>query len=371
MSVVIVNATAAKSGGALSILNQFVDGVAEYNRDDHFIVFVDLSFKPRELEKVRFVPIDTRGWRNRVRWDKSGFKNWLKSNSVMPDLIISLQNTGVNYSHDVSQLIYYHQLLAIAPHKWNPFRKNEFVLFCYKNFYQYFVRRYLTKNTHVVVQMPFIKDAFLRKFKVPKENVHVISPKTEYVDFNNVINRDSDGYVHFIYPAASMVYKNHVVLLKALYLLKKKDRACYDKIRLHFTLRKGDNKKVDRRVKCWELEDVVVMEGCLPFPKLLSCYKNMDALLFPSYIETVGLPLLEAAGCGMAIKAADLPYAHEVLQGYQGVSYVNYQDERAWAEAIEDICRHRKRYVSMMRETNTKGWKDFFELVNSLKKKEC
>ena len=105
----------------------------------------------------------------------------------------------------------------------------------------------------------------------------------------------------------------------------------------------------------------------MPFRELLSCYRSMDALLFPSYIETVGLPLLEAAGSGMAIKAADLPYAREVLQGYAGVSYVDYRDGRAWAEAIRDVCLDRRRYVPMRREEDTSGWKDFFDLVDKLK----
>lgn len=369
MSTVIVNATAAKSGGALSILNQFLDGIEEYDNHNDFIVFVDPGFRQREIEGVRYVPVDTKGWRNRIRWDKRGFKDWLRDNRMEPDLIISLQNTGVNYSCDVPQLVYYHQLLAIDSHRWNPFKRDEFILFCYKNFYPYFVKRYLTKNTHVVVQMSFIKDAFLKKFNVPKGHIHVVLPKMRFIDFNKMAtgNEYDDGCIHFIYPAAGMVYKNHIVLLRALCLLKKEYWECYNKIRLHLTLKKGECKKIDECIKRWGLEDVVKLGGIIPFQELLACYKNMDALLFPSFIETVGLPLLEAAGSGMAIKAADLPYAHEVLQEYEGVSYVSYQDERAWAEAIKEVYFHKKRFVPIKQEKNTKGWKDFFELVDKLK----
>ena len=371
MSVIVVNVTAAKSGGALSILNQFLDGIEEYDNHNYFIVFVDPGFRQREIEGVRYVPVDTKGWRDRILWDKEGFKDWLKNNHVEPDLIISLQNTGVNYSCEVPQLIYYHQLLAIDPHRWNPFKRDEFILFCYKNFYPYFVKQYLTKNTHVVVQMSFIKDAFLKKFDIPEGHVHVVPPKMGLIDFNKMEtgNKYDDGCMHFIYPAAGMVYKNHIVLLRALCLLKKENREYYDKIRLHLTLKKGECKKVDECIKLWGLEDVVELGGIIPFQELLACYKSMDALLFPSFVETVGLPLLEAAGCGMAIKAADLPYAHEVLQGYEGVSYVSYQDERAWAEAVKDVCLNRQRYIPMKPVRDTKGWKDFFELVDMLKLK--
>jgi len=38
--------------------------------------------------------------------------------------------------------------------------------------------------------------------------------------------------------------------------------------------------------------------------------------LFPSYIETFGLPLIEAAAFGLPIGVANEAYAHEVLKGY-------------------------------------------------------
>ena len=372
MGTILVNATAAKSGGALSILNQFLEGIREYDRQDDFVVFVDPCFECPQIDNVRFVLIDTREWRKRIRWDESGFKNWIRDNSVSPDLIISLQNTGVNYFSDVPQLIYYHQLLTISPHKWNPLNKGEFILFCYRYFYRYFVKRYLRENTHVVVQIPFIKEGFLREFAVPAGNVHVIPPKIEYANYDEVpnVDKENDEHVQIIYPATGVVYKNHVVLLKALRLLKKENDVLYKRIRLFFTLKEGDNKEIDKYVKKWRLEDVVVLGGRRPFRELLACYKNMDALLFPSYIETVGLPLLEAAGSGMMIKAADLPYAHEALQRYEGVSYMNYKDERAWAEAIKDVCQGKKRYPPLRPKEDAKGWKDFFELVDKLKLKD-
>ena len=369
MGYVLVNATAARVSGALSILNQFLEGVKEYGKRDAFVVFVDPGFVGVKIGNVRYVPVDTRGWRKRIQWDSQGFKDWIDENGIKPGLIVSLQNTGVNYSREVPQLIYYHQPLTISSCKWNPLKRSETVLFCYRNFYRYFVKRYLTPMSHVVVQMPFIKKDFLRVFDMPDENVHVIPPKIERIGNDEEEGKDKEfcGHVRFIYPATGVAYKNHLVLLEALRLLREEDRVLFDNIRLVFTLKRGDNREVDKRVKRWGLEDVVVLGGVMPFQELLACYKNMDALLFPSYIETVGLPLLEAAGSGMAIKAADLPYAREVLKGYAGVSYVDYRDGRAWAEAIKDVCHDRRRYVPMRREEDTGGWKDFFELVDKLK----
>lgn len=46
-----------------------------------------------------------------------------------------------------------------------------------------------------------------------------------------------------------------------------------------------------------------------------------SVLLFPSYIETFGLPLLEARMSGSPILASDCPFSHEILDDYDGVSY--------------------------------------------------
>ena len=372
MSYILVNATAARISGALSILNQFLDGIKKFDKYNNFVVFVDPSFREIKIENVRYVPINTKGWKKRIQWDEWGVKNWVKSNNVKPCLIISLQNTGVNYLREVPQLVYYHQPLAISSYKWNPFRKDEFLLFCYNKFYRYFVKHYLMKNTQVVVQMPFIKRAFLQTFDISAKNVHVIPPKIEQIDYNMVENKNTevDNHVQFIYPATGVVYKNHLVLLKALRLLRLEDKILFDKIRLYFTLEKGENRQVDKLIKTWGLENTVVLKGGMLFSELLACYKTMDALLFPSFIETVGLPLLEAAGSGMAIKVSDLPYAHEVLQGYDGVTYIDYQDEHAWAEAIKSICCKRMRYAPMRQGKEIKGWRDFFDLVDMMKLKE-
>ena len=61
----------------------------------------------------------------------------------------------------------------------------------------------------------------------------------------------------------------------------------------------------------------------------LSClkeYYQKSVLLFPSYLETAGLPLLEAKAYGAQIIAADCRYAQSVLCGYEDVCYFHPDD---------------------------------------------
>jgi glycosyltransferase involved in cell wall biosynthesis len=88
-------------------------------------------------------------------------------------------------------------------------------------------------------------------------------------------------------------------------------------------------------------------------------------MLFPSYIETFGLPLIEAGNFGMPILAADMNYAREVIGDYEGVKFLNYKDSKLWAENIVDLYNKRIKYkpYSINYETS---WKDFFELIEKL-----
>ena len=371
MHQILVNATAARSSGALSILNQFITHInpSDSNR---YCIFVDVDYvEVKHSPDIEYVRIDTKSWRKRILWDEFGFKKYVQQVGLKPVLIISFQNTGVRFAKDIPQLVYYHQPLPLFPKKWSFFKKQERLFFLYKHIYSLFVSHPIHSNVSFVVQMPFIKEAFQKHFLVPADRVYVIPPEVQTLDYKDVKTIEwLDGKRHFIYPATPCLYKNHYLLLQALYLIKQKNEGLFSKIKLHVTLREDNEIHLKEQACKLGVNDAIVYEGVLPFQQLLSYYKSMDALLFPSYIETVGLPLLEAAGAGIPIIASDLPYAHEVVGGYAGVTYCNYEDATAWASAIEAICQQERKSYSSFHYPSSKGnWNDFFALIEKLKNK--
>lgn len=369
MNPILINATAARFSGALSILNQFVTHIPPTDGNQYYL-FVDTNYQEIvQAENIKYIHIDTRSWKRRIWWDEYGFRQYVKKKGVQPSLIISLQNTGVKFDKRIPQLIYYHQPFPVFPQKWSLFKKQETLFFLYKHIYSYFVSRSIHQNVYFVVQIPFMKEAFLKRFSIPKEKVYVIPPEVRTIDYENVSQMQfTDGKRHFIYPATPLLYKNHKLLLQALRLLKERNFAFFQRIKLHFTLKENNPLGLKDLARSWGVDEAIVFEGVLPFQQLLSYYKSMDALLFPSYIETFGLPLLEAAGAGIAIVASDLPYAHDVIGGYKGVSFVNYEDADAWASAIEALCGQEKRtYPPFKYPADRGGWKDFFALIEKLK----
>jgi glycosyltransferase involved in cell wall biosynthesis len=52
--------------------------------------------------------------------------------------------------------------------------------------------------------------------------------------------------------------------------------------------------------------------GYLDESALAAAYGAADVLVFPSLVESAGLPLIEAMSLGLPVVAADRPYAHEI-----------------------------------------------------------
>lgn len=75
--------------------------------------------------------------------------------------------------------------------------------------------------------------------------------------------------------------------------------------------------------------------GRLTVADCMEQYRKSDALIFPSFLESYGLPLVEAMSIGMPILAADLPYSR-TLCGSEAI-YFDPQSQASLAKAIHQL----------------------------------
>lgn len=174
--------------------------------------------------------------------------------------------------------------------------------------------------------------------------------------------RVTSHQVTFFYPASKLFYKNHLLILDTLTLLKK--RQLQKKAIFAVTLAIGDYPVFDEKVQLLGLSGNIAYLGVLSYEKVIDHYISADAILFPSYIETFGLPLAEAGFLGKKIICADLPYSRDVLTGYQGVSFLDYQDAKKWADAMESVIRQKTVLnFAPLSFAQCATWKDFFDFI--------
>ena len=134
---------------------------------------------------------------------------------------------------------------------------------------------------------------------------------------------------------------------------------------IHFTLLPEQSPSLLKTIKDLGLGGVVDLMGVVSYDTLLSMYKSATALLFPSEIETLGLPLIEAAALGLPIMVSDLEYAHDVIGGYEGASFVPTKDANKWAKEIRKHLDNGTRYPSYY-QLNKSSWNIFFDIINQM-----
>jgi len=353
MATIVVNATALRMGGALTILKQFVEAIPKDSFE--YIVFVDESVQLKAPANVKLIFLNKRSFLKRFLWDTFGVKKWLKVNNIIPIKAISLQNTNFRLNEPCPNYIYYHQPLPLFSFKWNVFKADQRGLWFYKNIYPFFVKLFINSRTEIFVQLNYIKEGFCLRYKFPKEKVHVIFPKIELpqYDKNDISNIIIEANrLNFFYPATQFIYKNHKILFDAFSFI---DDNLSQKITLYLTINIDFNSK-------FKNIDIVYL-GKLSYKEMANLYCNTDCLLFPSYIETFGLPLIEAAFFGLPIIASNLPYAREVLDGYDGVTFVNYHDAQAWGNEILKFCNNPYKKFKPFHRKNTASWNEFFRII--------
>jgi len=368
--IIFVNATATTEGGALTILRQFLDGINKYsNKDRIYYVFCSLiELEKYENENIKIInDIKAKKWLDRIKWDFWRLKQWSKKNNLKPNLVISFQNTGVKYLKEIPQIIYLHQSLSFySKNKWNLFNKDERAYWFYQNIYPLFIKLSLPKRFVIVVQAEVMKNRVKKLLHLLDEQIVVINPSFKSIDISLIKPFDfSDNKFHIFYPAATYIYKNHEIIIKALKYIKNNFPEIYKNLLVHFTFStEGEqNQKLVSLINNLEVQDVIKLEGNLDYQKVLQFYKSVNLVVFPSYIESFPLPLLETAIFGLPLLVSDMDFSREIISDYKGAQFLDYKDDKLWAEKIIECYKQKPRFKPFQPQLNT-SWKDFFELVN-------
>jgi glycosyltransferase involved in cell wall biosynthesis len=121
--------------------------------------------------------------------------------------------------------------------------------------------------------------------------------------------------IDFIYVACGDPHKNHRMLVKAWEILASEGT----KPSLCLTLETNKYRKL-----CEWIEDrknasrlKITNAGELPLQEIQNLYTQSRALIYPSILETVGLPLVEAKAAGIPIIAAELDYVRDIVNPEQ------------------------------------------------------
>jgi len=230
-------------------------------------------------------------------------------------------------------------------------------------FYRFLYGLFLHRNEAVIVQQDWIRKAFRKQYGA--KHVIVAQPTVELP--KHIITRPphkEPDFYRFFYPALSRTFKNHELLLQAVRLLEQQGITDFE---LVLTVNASSNRcgaELFRRFG--DLRSVRWL-GSISRDKVYEIYGQSDCLLFPSKLETWGLPLTEFKTTGKPILAVDLPYVYETIGTYDKVAFFGANDAEGLASmmqaAINGNLELQSITASPIAEPYAKDWAALWELL--------
>ncbi len=371
MKTIIVNDVAASSGGALSILRQFLAELKnnEVAKSYRWIVFVsnDLVNEYNDVH-IEIVKVDAKKWRKRIWWDTFGICKWLHNRHIEPSLAVSMMSVGFLFLR-ARQVVYFHQSLPVSgyrSYKWFEFKLRLYVI-AIGRWMKFSFRRGAT----VVIQNSALRDSISEFFSVDKNSIYTFRPGIEKDSFE--VTERQDGYSYrMIYPAiASGSYKNHEIIIRSLKDLSQLNMDLFMKLKVIFTCGEDDNmltRSLVRLSRRLNVHDRVEWSGYLDKKELNRLYNECDFIVFPSLVESYTVPLVEAAHLGKWILAFDKGYARFELEGYEQVRF--FDTSAKLAEEIVNFYRM-SHYCAERTQKWSSGseWNNFVRTISDLAKR--
>lgn len=200
-------------------------------------------------------------------------------------------------------------------------------------FYKYLYRINMKSADALIVQQEWMRRQFQDMY--PADRVIVARPNIPKV--RHLIDNSKENRVPvFIYASYPRYFKNFEVIIQACEILEKKGIRGFE---VWLTLDGKENRYSSELKKRSRNLDTVRFIGLLPREKLFHVYEISDYLIFPSEIETWGLPVSEYKETGKPVILADLPYAHEALGNYDQAVFFQSSDSHRLSSIMEKIIQ--------------------------------
>jgi glycosyltransferase involved in cell wall biosynthesis len=169
------------------------------------------------------------------------------------------------------------------------------------------------------------------------------------------------------YPSYPRSFKNFELICEAYKQLTDEEQ---EKLEIFLTMDKSQNTYASYIFKKYGTFANIHFIGLQTREKVFEYYRNIDALIFPSKLESWGLPITEFKTFGKPIILSDLPYARETLGTYDFAYFFNPRKKeelsRILRQLIENGLGIKKVKKISVEEPFVEGWKQLHDyLVNN------
>jgi len=364
---IVVSAINLVEGGTLTVLKECLEFLSDEVSDEYKIIALVNKKELCFFENIKYLefPKSKKNWINRAYYEYWYFRKLAKR--LNPFLWLSL--------HDITPNVTANRL-AVYCHNPSPFYElsfkearldPKFALF--NVLYKYLYRINIKKNNFVIVQQDWFRQELAKLYE--KDKIIVSSPKTHKTRFlekkNKNINKNNDFI--FFYPAFPRIFKNFEIICEAAKILIDKK---INNFKIYITIN-GKENRYSKYIfdKYGKLENIY-FAGRLSRNEVEDYYDRTDCLIFPSKLETWGLPITEFMIYGKPILAADLKYARETAGNYDKIKFFYTNDAGYLSDCMNEIINGKINFDITERKKvespSASNWKELFDILLSEEK---
>lgn len=308
MKTILINASAAKTGGALTILKTFLENLPK-SGSRRYVVLSPLSNERNEAN-IGYIQISTQGI-GTIFFTTLGILYYILK--YKPKKVISFNNINTPF-YPSRGITYFHQLKALKEYKDLKIK-----------IYDFIITTFLKENTFIV-QSELVKELFLKKY--PIHPIKVIScwpgfsiPETVSLppSISSIFNENTNRNIGLLPIAFNSLHKN-VQILHSLEEFFQANNCIIISL-------------FDEGSSPFKNHDVIINIGGVSREILFELYNRIDFLVFTSRDETVGLPVFEFMQTGKPAFVYQAPYAEGFYQQFSHPdNFILFGDEKAFKD---------------------------------------
>ena len=366
MKTIVVSAVNIRKGGTLTILRNCLEYLSGLAQSGNYRVVAlvhkkDLACYPG-IEYIE-LPWTIKNWVLRL-WCEYVTMYGISKQLSPVYLWLSLHDTTPNVKAE-RRAVYCHNPFSFYPWKWKDLFLNYHIV-CFAWFTKYIYKINLHKNFRILVQQQWLRENFIRMFHLPRQKVVVTLPaKVNPVPQTMKVAPGTSVYT-FLYPSYGDIHKNFELLCRVATSLE--NEMGIGKFRVILTLSGKENKYTRMLYKKWGKTSSLEFAGFMDKQRLYDTYARADCLVFPSKVETWGLPISEYAESGKPMLLADLPYTHETAAGSRQTAFFASNDADELKEYMRRLVSHDTSFLSAVPELDieppqSSTWGELFDIL--------
>lgn len=365
MKTIVISAVNLVEAGTLAILRDCLAYLSKFNSQKEYrIVAIVYDKELVNFPNIEYIETQwpKKRWINRLWYEYVSMKKISKELGPVY-LWFSLHDTSPNVFAE-KRAVYCHNSFSF--YNWS-LRDLLFApkIALFAIFTKYIYKTNIHKNDFLVVQQNWFRKGMSDMFNIPVSRIIVsppAKPNVEILQQTQPKNRYS-----FLFAGSPNSHKNFEIICQAVEVLLTKDNI--DQFDVYITVKGNENKYAKWLYESWGARfKNIHFIGFISKQELLGYYATCQCLIFPSKVETWGLPISEFAAYNKPMLLADLPYTKETAGGSQQVAFFAPDDANALAMHMKSLIQGDLTALYPVNQTTiedpiAQDWESLFQIL--------